>query len=402
MADHPSPEPEALPSIIPLTHSPTVGFLELFYDLVFVASTMVLSNTFSQDPTWAWAGMCALLFALLWLLWFHTTLLMNVERRDDFGHRSLVLVQMFLISLTSLAFVDRELTTNDYLGVTYGTAVLTVALLYHRVMKRNPDVAVWARSRRNRLLVAGLLIFVNSYSSDGVDVVIFVAAIGLLVVPTSFTRAKRVLMPRIDVSHLTERAALLTLIMCGEAFVKVSLVVSSGTLGRADIIAIVVEFVVVFALFWTYFDDIPLAGIRGGQLAGELWMLAHLPLQLGIVGMAIGMSEYLQVTDHVHDEAILILSMSFVLIYSGLALLGQCGDRLPRGPLLVLRLATVMVSALLGALFWQVDIDPAWLVGLLAVIAVSHALVGRQLRQGTTLGSSVSVAHGTSGPRPGH
>ena len=82
-------------------------------------------------------------------------------------------------------------------------------------------------------------------------------------------------------------------------------------------------------------------------------MLAHLPLQLGIVGMAIGMSEYLQVTDHVHDEAILILSMSFVLIYGGLALLGQCGDRLPRGPLLVLRLATVMVSALLGVPFWQ-------------------------------------------------
>ncbi len=36
----------------------TVGFLELFYDLVFVAATMVISNTFSAAH-WAWAGECA-------------------------------------------------------------------------------------------------------------------------------------------------------------------------------------------------------------------------------------------------------------------------------------------------------------------------------------------------------
>ena len=102
--------------------APTVGFLELFYDLVFVASTMVLSNAFSERLTWRWAGVCAIVFALVWLLWFHTTLLMNVERRDDFGHRTLVLVQMFLIAMTTLAFVDRNYTATDYLGGTYGAA----------------------------------------------------------------------------------------------------------------------------------------------------------------------------------------------------------------------------------------------------------------------------------------
>ena len=65
---------------------------------------------------------------LVWLLWFHTTLLMNVERRDDFGHRTLVLVQMFLIAMTTLAFVDRSYTATDYLGGTYGAAVVVVGL----------------------------------------------------------------------------------------------------------------------------------------------------------------------------------------------------------------------------------------------------------------------------------
>ena len=58
------------PSTAQKPQATPVGFLELFYDLVFVASTMVLSNEFTRDPSWQSAGLCALMFVLLWLLWF--------------------------------------------------------------------------------------------------------------------------------------------------------------------------------------------------------------------------------------------------------------------------------------------------------------------------------------------
>ena len=244
--DDPTPAGDATPSTdmaparrpglppMPSVHgdAPTVGFLELFYDLVFVASTMVLSNAFSERLTWHWAGVCSIVFALVWLLWFHTTLLMNVERRDDFGHRTLVLVQMFLIAMTTLAFVDRNYAATDYLGGTYGAAVIVVGLMYHRVHKRSDDVAEWARLRRNRLLIAGGLMLINSFTDDWVDNIVFVVAIVILVTPTRFGPVKRAPLPRVDIHHLTERAALLTLIMCGEAFVKVSLVVSGAARPR--------------------------------------------------------------------------------------------------------------------------------------------------------------------------
>jgi low temperature requirement protein LtrA len=373
--------------------SPTVGFLELFYDLVFVASTMVLSNAFSEDLTWGWAAVCAIVFALIWLLWFHTTLLMNVERRDDFGHRTLVLVQMFLIAMTTLAFVDRNFTASDYLGGTYGAAVIVVGLMYHRVHRRSEDVNEWARLRRNRLLIAGALMLVNSFTDDWIDNVVFVLAIVILVTPTRFGPVKRAPLPRVDVHHLTERAALLTLIMCGEAFVKVSLVVS-GELDRTDVLAIVVEFVVVFALFWTYFDDVPLARVRPGNVSAELWMLAHLPLQLGIVALAVGMSKFLQIQDHVYYEAIVILSAAFALIYGGLAGVGLLGQRLPRRPLLVLRLATVAVAVVVGAAFWNRGWEPSPYLAVLAVLAVAHAFVAYRLRRSTTVvpGDAVPAA----------
>jgi len=367
--------------------SPTIGFLELFYDLVFVASTMVLSNAFSEHLTWRWAGICSLIYALVWMLWFHTTLLMNVERRDDFGHRSLVLLQMFLIAMTTLTFVDREASHNDFLGLTYGLAVITVAVMYHRTAKANPDSAAWATMRRNRLLVAGVLLMANTWLPDWADTVMFVVAIAVLVLPSSLGTERKRPFPPVDVHHLTERAALLTLIMCGEAFVKVGLVVSSGTIEEGDIIAIVIEFLVVFALFWTYFDDVPKAGIRRGYAWGEVWMLSHLPLQIGIVAIAIGMSKYLQVHDgHIHDEVIGILGTGWVTVYGGLALIGACGQRRPVVPLLLLRVGTATAAFVLTLTdaMWE-WVSPPVLVALLACFSVSHAVVAAHLRQTTVV-----------------
>ncbi|HEY6531431.1 MAG TPA: low temperature requirement protein A [Acidimicrobiales bacterium] len=366
--------------------APTVGFLELFYDLVFVASTMVLSNAFSEELTWSWAGLCCLSYVLVWMLWFHTTLLSNVERRDDLGHRCLVMFQMFLIVLTILAFVDREATNNDYLGVTYGMAVVTVAVMYHRVIGQNPQAADWARMRRNRLLLAGVLLMMNTGLPDWADSIVFLVAIAILVVPSSLGSAKRSPLPAVDVHHLSERAALLTLIMCGEAFVKVSLVVSSGSLSHTDVVAIVVEFVVVFALFWTYFDDVPKAGIRAGTVRGELWMLSHLPLQIGIVAIAIGMSKFLDIEHGVHDEVVGILGTGWTSVYLGLALIGVFGRREPVGPLLALRLGTAAAAALLALVDWYVFwIEPNTFVGILAALAVLHAVAAKMLRERTTV-----------------
>jgi low temperature requirement protein LtrA len=364
--------------------APTVGFLELFYDLVFVASTMVLSNAFTEDLTWHWAALCSLTFALIWLLWFHTTLLSNVERRDDFGHRSLVLLQMFLIVLTVLAFVDREATNNDFLGLTYGLAVICVAAMYHRIIGVNPGAATWARMRRNRLLFAGLLLMVNTALPDWADTIMFLLAVAVLVVPSSLGTSKRSPLPAIDVHHLSERAALLTLIMCGEAFVKVSLVVSSGSLSHTDVVAIVVEFIVVFALFWTYFDDVPRAGIQPGTVRGEIWILSHLPLQIGVVAIAIGMSKFLDADHGVHDEVVAILGAGWTAVYVGLALIGAFGQREPKGPLLALRLATAAVAAALALTDWYLFwIEPTTFVAILAALAVIHAVVARRLREST-------------------
>ncbi len=368
-----------------------MGFLELFYDLVFVASTMVLSNEFTRDPSWQSAGLCALMFVLLWLLWFHTTVLMNVDRRDDLGQRGLMFVQMFVIFIITLEFVDRTETDPDFVGLGYMVAVFVLALAYHRVRNRPGGTGQWARGRRNRLLLAGLAMIVAFAIPDGIDFIVWAVAIMLLVVPTSASHSRGLPVEAVDEHHLIERAALLTLIMMGEAFVKVALVVSAGTLTSSDIFVIAVMFIVLFSLFAVYFDDIPKAGIRPGILAGESWLLAHLVMQIGIVSVAIGMSKYLQVEHgHVHDVAIVVLAVGFVGIFGGLSVIGMLGMREPKGKLLALRLTTVALAVIAGFVTWNVtSITPQQFVLFLAGLAVVHTVIDELLQPRTWV-----VAHG--------
>lgn len=377
--------------------SAPVGFLELFYDLVFVASIMVLSNEFSNTPTWRSGGLCALMFVLIWLLWFHTTVLMNVDRRDDLVHRSLTFLQMFLIFVLTLEFVDRSAASPDAVGLLYTAAVFVLAISYNRLRSMDGGTGAWARGRRNRLVIAGLAMLIAFILPTGLEFIVWAAAIMLLVVPTRSSHSRGLPPDAVDQHHLVERAALLSLIVIGEAFVKVALVVSSGTLRWNDIYTIVVLFIVLFALFSIYFDDVPKAGIRPGIVAGEIWLLAHLVMQLGVVSFAIGMSKFLQIADggHVHDYAIVILCFAFVAIFGGLAAIGLLGMRTPRRPLLILRLVSIVLVLVGSIVAWNfTSITPSGFVLFLAVLVIVHAVIDEFLQRSTVVPSHTVSLHG--------
>jgi len=374
-------------------HAPPVGFLELFYDLVFVAATMVLSNEFAHHPTWRQAGTCALMFALLWLLWFHTTVLMNIERRDDLGQRGLVFAQMLLIFLATLTFVDHDIASVDAVGGLYLLAVLVVAYAHHRIRHAAAPIGGWAVARRNRLVLAGLVMAAGILIPDGPDTVLCGVAVLLLIVPTSLT-VRGLPVPPVDEHHLAERAALLTLIVMGESFVKTALVVTAGAITGWDVLAIITMFVVLFGFFAAYFDDVPKAGIRDGALFGELWMLSHLVLQLGIVGIAVGISKYLQIgLGSVPPAGVVVLMVSYVGIYVGLALIGEFDRRVPRAGMVTLHTGTAAIALAAGLFTLAVDsITPGTYLLSLAVLSVVNAVVGERLRARTVVVPSGATA----------
>ena len=76
-----------------------VGWLELFYDLVFVAAVITFSDAISLEPDLGRIGAVDAAFVVTWLVWLATTLHANRYRDDGAVQRALVLGQMLLLTV---------------------------------------------------------------------------------------------------------------------------------------------------------------------------------------------------------------------------------------------------------------------------------------------------------------
>jgi len=93
--------------------------------------------------------------------------------------------------------------------------------------------------------------------------------------------------------HLPERFGLFTLIMLGEAVAGLMAGMKAQTTWTsAAAVAAVLGLAMTFLLWWLYFDRLRAAAPWAGKSPSlgrlALWLLAHLPLCLGIVVVAVG------------------------------------------------------------------------------------------------------------------
>jgi low temperature requirement protein LtrA len=202
----------------------------------------------------------------------------------------------------------------------------------------------------------------------------------VMIVPALFRSTRLAEFPPIDEGHLVERLGAFTIIVCGESFVKVAIAVSGNTVDGVDIVALAFQFVLTFALWASYFEDIPQAGVNQRRLTP--WLGLHLVVQLGIAGTAIGVSKLVQLDllEQLPAEDILEIMATLAVVYLGLAGLGVCTRRRPRRPLFVLRITTAVAVALVGLGAWKVSwVDLVEGVALLTVVAVAHAVLVARL-----------------------
>jgi low temperature requirement protein LtrA len=223
---------------------------------------------------------------------------------------------------------------------------------------------------------------------------IAVAVLGFaVVVAPAIVRSSRLASyPPLDDRHLIERLGAFTIIVCGESFVKVAIAVSNNTIDGVDVVALAFQFVLTFAVWASYFEDIPHAGLNERRIAP--WLGLHLVVQLGIAGTAIGVAKLVEVglLSHLPAEDILEIMASLAAVYLGLAGVGACTRRRPIRPLASLRVATAAVVVLVGIAAWQIRwIDLLEGVAALTVVAVVHAFFVARLRSETVVVAAVDL-----------
>jgi low temperature requirement protein LtrA len=106
-------------------------WLELFYDLVFVAAVAVLGGRILDDPSWTGVLTYSAYFGLLWWLWSSHTFYADRFDTDDLAYRLLATAQIIAIVVLAASLTADSASTLAF-AIGYATARLILLGLYAR------------------------------------------------------------------------------------------------------------------------------------------------------------------------------------------------------------------------------------------------------------------------------
>jgi low temperature requirement protein LtrA len=277
-----------------------VSWLELFFDLIFVAAVAQVAEPLREHYTLGGIVRFATLFALIWWAWTGYTVFATRFDSDDGVQRLLTLVQMFVVAAMA-ANAEDELHSRSAAGFTAAYAVLRLVLVAQYFRARHlPE----ARSLTTRHVVghgvAAAMWLASAFVPAPGRFVLWTAAF-VIDLGTPWVALPHTVRLPPDPAHLPERFGLFTLILLGEAVIAVmhgmksqeewSIMAASAAFSGMGLL---------FLMRWWYFDVAFAASKRTVESRRDavrfhIWTYAHFPLYLGVVVAAVGVQRVVTV-----------------------------------------------------------------------------------------------------------
>ena len=110
----------------------TVGFIELFYDLVYVVLIAAASHNLSDHMSWHAVGEFVVVFSLIWIAWLNGTAYHDLHGREDVRSRTFIFVQMLIVALLAVYAGDGT-RGRDGFSILYSVFLAVLAWLWFTV-----------------------------------------------------------------------------------------------------------------------------------------------------------------------------------------------------------------------------------------------------------------------------
>ncbi len=271
-----------------------VSWIELFYDLVFVAAAHQLTIMLSESTSFLGALIPLIIFIPVLWCWMSHTLFTNLFSDRSWFYHFTTLLTIFgtvvLVILMPTALFEHQ----AWFAYAYVFVKLVLIIQY----------LVWSVLEIHRFLDTLPAVIGNLGSAVLWALSIFsptpywwwIAAMAIDILTPVFTKTKKVAQ-KMNPHHLPERLGLLTVIVLGEMII--SLVISSFDvpLTKEVILVLGTGIFITFLIFWTYFRFNNYAIVGYDKSTSRIYFYSHLPLVLGLICMAAGYKGILEGQD---------------------------------------------------------------------------------------------------------
>jgi low temperature requirement protein LtrA len=259
--------------------------LELLFDLSFVVA---VSQAADQLNAALGAGhfhtailSYLLVFFGIWWAWVNFTWFASAYDVDDLLYRLLTFVQIIGVLILA-AGVESAFSAGNFTIMTIGYVVMRIALVAQWLRAASGDPAARAAARRYAacisILQVGWVLRLLLPPQAGLWA-FFVLAAGEMLVPAYAERAAEGGGTPWHPGHIAERYGLFTLIVLGECIAAVTVALHSASSSHgvsAGLVAVIVGAVlIVFSVWWWYFENPAEEGLRMSRQLAFVWGYGH-------------------------------------------------------------------------------------------------------------------------------
>lgn len=363
-----------------------VSWLELFFDLIFVAAVAQVAEPLREHYTADGILRFALLFALIWWAWTGYTVFATRFDADDGVQALLTVIQIFVVAAMAANARD-ALDSRSSAGFAAAYAVLRFLLVAQYVRARHLP---GARSLTTRYIsghgAAAVLWLASSLAPPPWRYWIWAIALVIDLGTPWIAIPHNVRVPP-TAAHLPERFGLFTLILLGEAVVAVMKgMESQETWPVSAAVAAFLGMGLLFLMWWWYFDAADAVAeqhvrTHRDAVRVHIWSYAHFPLYLGIVVTGVGMQRLITIAARGDVAAgdVMVMAAASAGMMAAMAVIAatSAGSHRRLMPL-VATVALALVTAAAGA--GLPPSSPVVLVGGLAAIYAAQAALAARTR----------------------
>lgn len=282
--------PSRRPPVLRTTPEPHrhATWLELFFDLCFVAAVAALTHDLHEHPSREGLLRFAGLFVPVWWAWtsfsWYAT---GFDNDDDVSRVAMLAAMLGVIALAvGIPGIHRGEAAGFVLPYAFMQGLLALMFLRSRrhATRERAFTTIYALGDA----LGAALWLASLFVPGALRVATWTLAMAVLMT-TPMIAARAMPMPEFDAGHIAERYGLFTLIVLGESIVAVATAGAATGWNARALITGAMAFGLAACVWWIYFTFVEVTRLARGNLTRAfVWGYGHLLIFAGIAAAAAG------------------------------------------------------------------------------------------------------------------